>query len=139
MLTDSGDVEVELPRDRDGSFEPVIVAKRQRRLSGIDEIVLSLYARGLTTGDIAAHFAAIYDVSKDTISRITARVMDEMVASFEAPDGTEPATTRGSYTPMACDCEEHRRTPRPAVRRQRHQLEAGDQISQSMNPAATFA
>jgi hypothetical protein len=44
----------------DGSFEPAIVAKRQRRLSGIDETVLSLYARGLTTGDIAAHFAQIY-------------------------------------------------------------------------------
>ena len=59
VLTDSGEVAVEVPRDRDGSFEPVIVAKRQRRLSSIDEIVLSLYARGLTTGDIAAHFAEI--------------------------------------------------------------------------------
>ena len=57
VLTDSGEVAVEVPRDRDGSFEPVIVAKRQRRLSSIDEIVLSLYARGLTTGDIAAHLA----------------------------------------------------------------------------------
>ena len=56
VLTDSGAVAVEVPRDRDGSFEPVIVAKRQRRLSSIDEIVLSLYARGLTTGDIAAAF-----------------------------------------------------------------------------------
>ena len=61
VLTDSGEVAVEVPRDRDGSFEPVIVAKRQRRLSRIDEIVLSLYARGLTTGDIAAHFGQIYD------------------------------------------------------------------------------
>jgi hypothetical protein len=80
VLTDSGEVAVEVPRDRDGSFEPVIVAKRQRRLSSIDEIVLSLYARGLTTGDIAAHFAEIYDaqVSKDTISRITDRVVEEM-------------------------------------------------------------
>src|SRR5918995_393100 len=78
VLTDSGEVDIQVPRDRDGSFEPVIVAKRQRRLSNIDEIVLSLYARGLTTGDIAAHFAQIYDaqVSKDTISRITDRVID---------------------------------------------------------------
>ena len=59
VLTDSGEVAIEVPRYRDGSFEPVIVAKRQRRLSSIDEIVLSLYARGLTTGDIAAHFAEI--------------------------------------------------------------------------------
>ena len=56
VLTGSGEVDIQVPRDREGSFEPVIVAKRQRRLSSIDEIVLSLYARGLTTGDIAAHF-----------------------------------------------------------------------------------
>jgi putative transposase len=63
------------------------VAKRQRRLSSIDEIVLSLYARGLTTGDIAAHFAEIYDaqVSKDTISRITDRVVEEMQAWTNRP------------------------------------------------------
>jgi putative transposase len=87
VLTDSGEVAVEVPRDRDGSFEPVIVAKRQRRLSNIDEIVLSLYARGLTTGDIAAHFAEIYDaqVSKDTISRITDRVVEEMQAWTSRP------------------------------------------------------
>ena len=87
VLTDSGEVAIEVPRDRDGSFEPVIVAKRQRRLSSIDEIVLSLYARGLTTGDIAAHFAEIYDaqVSKDTISRITDRVVEEMQAWTSRP------------------------------------------------------
>ena len=93
VLTDSGEVEVEVPRDRDGSFEPVIVAKRQRRLSSIDEIVLSLYARGLTTGDIAAHFAEIYDaqVSKDTISRITDRVVEEMLPG---PAGRWSRSTR---------------------------------------------
>jgi putative transposase len=85
VLTDSGEVEV--PRDRDGSFDPVIVRKRQRRLSSIDEMVLSLYAKGLTTGDIAAHFADIYDaqVSKDTISRITDRVVEEMQAWAHRP------------------------------------------------------
>ena len=63
------------------------MAKRQRRLSSIDEIVLSLYARGLTTGDIAAHFAEIYgaQVSKDTISRITDRVVEEMQAWTSRP------------------------------------------------------
>jgi putative transposase len=87
VLTDSGEVAVDVPRDREGSFEPVIVAKRQRRLSNIDQIVLSLYAKGLTTGDIAAHFAEIYDaqVSKDTISRITDRVVEEMVAWTRRP------------------------------------------------------
>ena len=69
------------------SFEPQLVKKRQRRLSSIDEIVLSLYAKGLTTGDIAAHFADIYDaqVSKDTISRITDRVIEEMQAWTSRP------------------------------------------------------
>jgi putative transposase len=60
VLTEVGPVEIEVPRDRDGSFEPQIVKKRQRRLSGVDEIVLSLYAKGLTTGEITAHFAEIY-------------------------------------------------------------------------------
>jgi putative transposase len=81
VLTDAaGEIEIEVPRDRDGTFEPVIVAKRQRRLSDVDEVVLSLYAKGLTTGEISAHFADVYgaSVSKDTVSRITERVIEEM-------------------------------------------------------------
>jgi len=60
VQTEVGPVEIEVPRDLDGSFEPGIVKKRQRRLDGIDEIVLSLTARGLTTGEVAAHFADVY-------------------------------------------------------------------------------
>jgi transposase-like protein len=60
-------VDIEVPRDRDGSFAPTIVRKRQRRLDGVDEIVLSLSARGLTTGEIAAHFAP--GVRRDSQSR----------------------------------------------------------------------
>ena len=81
VLTEAtGHVEIEVPRDRDSTFEPVIVKKRQRRLNGVDEIVLSLYAHGLTTGEISAHFAQIYgaSVSKETISRITDKVIEEM-------------------------------------------------------------
>jgi transposase-like protein len=80
VLTDIGPVEVEVPRDRDGSFEPRIVRKRQRRLTGVDEMVISLTAKGLTTGEVAAHLAEVYgaDVSRDTISRITDRVLEEM-------------------------------------------------------------
>jgi len=76
----AGAVELEVPRDREGTFEPVIVKKRQRRLGEVDEIVLSLYAKGLTTGEISAHFAQIYgaSVSKETISRITDKVIEEM-------------------------------------------------------------
>lgn len=81
VLTDTtGLVELDVPRDRGGTFEPQIVKKRQRRLSGVDEVVLSLYAKGLTTGEISAHFAEIYgaSVSKETISRITDKVIEEM-------------------------------------------------------------
>lgn len=60
VLTEIGPVQIEVPRDRDGSFEPVIVPKRKRCLDGIDQIVLSLSARGLTTGEIAAHFEEVY-------------------------------------------------------------------------------
>ncbi|MFZ2750320.1 MAG: transposase, partial [Propioniciclava sp.] len=56
VLTEIGPVEIDVPRDRDGSFEPAIVRKRQRRLDGVDQLVLSLTARGLTTGEISAHF-----------------------------------------------------------------------------------
>ncbi|WUC07776.1 IS256 family transposase [Nocardia sp. NBC_00565] len=81
VLTEAtGHVPIEVPRDRDGTFEPQIVKKRQRRLTGVDEIVLSLYAKGLTTGEISAHFAEIYGalVSKETVSRITDKVVAEM-------------------------------------------------------------
>jgi transposase-like protein len=81
VLTDTtGHVEIDVPRDRAATFEPQIVRKRQRRLSGVDEVVLSLYAKGLTTGEISAHFAEIYgaSVSKETISRITDKVIEEM-------------------------------------------------------------
>ena len=83
VLTEgSGQVGIEVPRDRAGTFEPQIVKKRQRRLAGVDEMVLSLYAKGLTTGEISAHFAEIYgaSVSKETISRITDKVIEEMQA-----------------------------------------------------------
>ena len=88
VLTDAaGEVDIDVPRDRDGSFEPVIVAKRQRRLSDVDAVVLSLYAKGLTTGEISAHFAEVYgaSVSKDTVSRITDRVIEEMQAWWARP------------------------------------------------------
>jgi putative transposase len=95
VLTEgSGQVPIEVPRDRDGSFEPQIVRKRQRRLSGVDEMVLSLYAKGLTTGEISAHFAEIYgaSVSKETISRITDKVLEEMTDWCNRPlDGVYAA------------------------------------------------
>lgn len=81
VLTKAGSVQIDVPRDRAGSFEPVVVAKRQRRLGSIEDIVLSLSARGMTHGDIAAHLADTYgaEVSKTTISTITDKVLDGMV------------------------------------------------------------
>ncbi|MFF4035968.1 IS256 family transposase [Streptomyces sviceus] len=80
VLTDVGPVEITVPRDRDGSFEPKIVKKRQKRLTGVDEMVISLAAKGLTTGEVQAHLAEVYgaDVSRQTISTITDKVLEGM-------------------------------------------------------------
>jgi putative transposase len=80
LLTEVGPVPIEVPRDRDASFTPAIVGKRQRRLGGVDDLVISLTAKGLTTGEVAAHLAEVYgaEVSKDHISTITERVMDSL-------------------------------------------------------------
>ena len=87
VTTEVGPVELEVPRDREGSFEPKTVRKRQRRLHGVDEMVLSLAAKGLTTGEISAHLADVYgaDVSKDTVSKITDKVVEEMTAWQDRP------------------------------------------------------
>lgn len=88
VTTDNvGQVPIEVPRDREGTFEPTIVRKRQRRLGDVDTVVLSLYAKGLTTGEISSHFAEVYEasVSKDTVSRITDRVLEEMTEWCSRP------------------------------------------------------
>jgi putative transposase len=83
----AGEVRIDVPRDREGTFEPQIVKKRQRRLTEVDEIVLSLYAKGLTTGEIPAHFAEIYgaSISRETVSRITEKVVAEMAEWASRP------------------------------------------------------
>jgi putative transposase len=80
VLTEVGPVEITVPRDRDGSFEPKLVRKHQRRLTGIEDLVISLSAKGLTTGEIAAHLGEVYgaEVSKQTISTIIDRVLEGM-------------------------------------------------------------
>src|SRR5215212_7702373 len=82
-----GEVKIDVPRDREGTFTPHIVKKRQRRLTDVDEIVLSLYAKGMTTGEISAHFAEIYgaSISKETVSRITDKVVAEMTEWSSRP------------------------------------------------------
>jgi putative transposase len=78
--TELGPVAIRTPRDRDGSFEPQLVAKRQTRLAGLDERVLDLYAGGMSVRDIAAHLSGLYgvEVGRDTISRVTDAVLEDV-------------------------------------------------------------
>ena len=80
LTTEHGKVQVDAPRDRDGSFQPKIVRKRQRRFQGFDDKILALYSRGLSTRDIEAHFEEIYGVKvgRDLISRVTDVVMEDV-------------------------------------------------------------
>jgi len=93
VATEVGPVELRVPRDRAGTFEPVTVPKYVRRLDGLGANVISLYAKGMTTGEIQAHLAEIYDteVSRDTISKITDAVLPDMTAWQNRPlDGCYP-------------------------------------------------
>jgi putative transposase len=87
VLTEVGPVEIDVPRDRDATFEPKIVAKRKRRLSGVDELVISLSAKGLTTGEVQAHLSEVYgaQVSRQTISTITDKVIEGMAEWANRP------------------------------------------------------
>ncbi len=87
VTTEIGKVDVRVPRDRDASFDPQTVRKGQRRLDGLTGNVISLYAKGMTTGDIQAHLAEIYDteISRDTISRITDAVVEDLLAWQNRP------------------------------------------------------
>ncbi|WP_285491688.1 IS256 family transposase, partial [Amycolatopsis taiwanensis] len=80
VSTMNGPVAIEVPRDRNGTFEPTIVPKRARRIGNIDEMILSLYSRGMTTRDIEAHLREVYGVnaSYELISNITDVVADEI-------------------------------------------------------------
>jgi putative transposase len=87
VVTEHGQVGIDAPRDRDGSFEPQIVRKRQRRFEGFDDKILALYSRGLSTRDIEAHLAEIYGVKvgRDLISKVTDAVMDDVRAWAQRP------------------------------------------------------
>lgn len=82
LATDVGDVTIETPRDRDGSFEPQLVAKRQSRLAGLDEKIIHLYAGGLSTREIEDQLSALYGVKvgRDQVSRITDAVLADVAA-----------------------------------------------------------
>jgi transposase-like protein len=126
VLTEVGPVEIDVPRDREATFEPKIVAKRQKRLSGVDEMVISLSAKGLTTGEVQAHLAEVYgaEVSRQTISTITDKVVEGMHEWQNRPlDSIYPVifidaihvkirdgkvSNRPIYVALAVTCEGHR-------------------------------
>lgn len=80
VRTEIGDLTVQVPRDRAGTFAPVVVPKHQRRIAGFDEAVISLYAKGMTTGDIAKHLSDLYgsEVSRGLVSTVTDAVVADM-------------------------------------------------------------
>ena len=123
VLTDVGAVDLAVPRDRDGSFEPKIVRKGQTRLDGFNERIIALYARGMTTRDIRAHLREIYgvEVSPDLISRVTDAVVEELAEWQARPlDAVYPVvfidalmvkirdgvvTNRAVYLAIGIDCD----------------------------------
>lgn len=87
VQTDLGPVAIQTPRDRDGSFEPQLVRKRQTRLVGLDEKILGLYAGGMTVCDISSHLSELYgtEIGRDTVSRITDAVLEDVAAWRSRP------------------------------------------------------
>jgi putative transposase len=87
LTTEQGDIAVEVPRDRNGTFEPQLVKKHQRRFDGFDDKIISMYARGMSVRDIQAHLSEIYgtEVSPDLISKVTDAVVEELVAWQKRP------------------------------------------------------
>jgi transposase-like protein len=123
VLTDIGAVDLAVPRDRNGSFEPQIVRKGQTRLDGFNERIIALYARGMSTRDIRAHLREMYqvEVSPDLISRVTDAVVDELAEWQSRPlDAVWPVifvdalmvkirdgvvTNRAVYLAIGIDCD----------------------------------
>lgn len=87
LKTDQGPLTIEAPRDRNGTFEPLLVRKRQTRFTGFDQKILALYARGMTVRDIQGHLEDLYgtDISPDLISQVTSAVMEDVVAWQNRP------------------------------------------------------
>ena len=87
LKTDRGEIPIEVPRDRNGDFEPQIVKKRQRRFGEFDDTIISLYSRGLSTREIQEHLKDLYgtDVSPSTLSAVTDGVIDEVKAWQSRP------------------------------------------------------
>ena len=97
MSTGTGKIEIAVPRDRAGSFDPQLIAKYRRRFPGFDDTIISMYARGLSTREIAEHLPEIYgiDASAELISTITDAVPDEVTTWQQRPLG--PVADSGEF------------------------------------------
>ena len=111
VSTDLGPVDIRTPRDRDGSFEPRMVAKRQTRLAGLDEKIIALYSGGMSVRDISAHLSEIYgtDIGRDTVSRITDAVLEDVAAWRSRPrcrrwSGPRSSSSRSRCPWCSCSC-----------------------------------
>ncbi|MGH8247625.1 MAG: IS256 family transposase [Gammaproteobacteria bacterium] len=87
VLTPSGSMQLSIPRDRHGRFDPALIAKYQRRFPGFDDKIVALYARGMSTRDIQAHIRELYglEISPDLVSAVTDSVIDEVAAWQNRP------------------------------------------------------
>jgi putative transposase len=87
VMTDTGKLAIDVPRDRQASFEPQLIAKYQRRFPGFDDKIISMYARGMSTREIAGHLHELYgiEVSADLISTVTDAVLDEVASWQQRP------------------------------------------------------
>src|SRR6478672_1016961 len=127
ILTDDGEIDITVPRDRAGSFEPQLIAKGQTHFTGFDDKIISLYARGMTVREIQGHLRELYgvEVSPDLISRVTDAVLDEVREWQNRPlDAVYPVVffdalrvkirdesvvkNKAVYVALALDCEGHK-------------------------------
>ena len=97
-MTEDGEIDIAVPRDRAGSFEPLLIAKGQTRFDGFDDKILSLYARGMTVREIKGHLSELYgaEVSPDLISRVTDAVLDEVWSDRSGQSAHAPGSVRKS-------------------------------------------
>jgi hypothetical protein len=102
VITDTGRIELEVPRDRQASFDPQLIAKYQRRFPGFDDKIVSMYARGMSTREIQGHLRELYgiEVSPDLVSAVTDAVLEEVAAwqarPLEPPIPWSSSTRSGS-------------------------------------------
>ncbi len=141
MLTDDGPLAIEVPRDREGSFEPRFIPKHERRFTGFDDKILALYARGMTVREIQGFLAEMYavEVSPDLVSTVTDGIVADVTAWQSRPlermypvvffDALrvkirDEATVRSKaiYLALAVLPDGHRERPRPRPRRPRSMI-----------------